>query len=175
MCGSWWPNRRLSARSDWSNLRHWPGWTSRRSLHRRRRQSKELRANRRQRLRIHQHTRAANMNNSILSRITTIIRVAFARLRFVAVFIIAAIVVGYWDDIKNHVDHWTRPQVAPDSLAASTAGSIEFFCPMHPDVVRNEAGQCPKCGMPLVKRKKGEAVRLPDDVLARGQLTPQRV
>jgi Cu(I)/Ag(I) efflux system membrane fusion protein len=46
---------------------------------------------------------------------------------------------------------------------------------MHPDVIRSEAGQCPKCGMPLVKRKRGVPTTLPADVLARVQLTPQRI
>src|SRR5690349_8668446 len=105
----------------------------------------------------------------------TAVKVIVARLRFVAVFVAAALLVGYWDNIKNHVDKWTRPPVAPDALARAGAGEIEHYCPMHPDVVRSEPGQCPKCGMPLVKRRKGEAVLLPADVLARVQLTPQRV
>ena len=105
----------------------------------------------------------------------TILKIVFARARFLAVFVIAALVVGYWDDIKNHVDKWTRPAVAPDSLATSSASDIEYYCPMHPKVIREEPGSCPVCGMPLVKRKKGEAVVLPADVLARVQLTPQRM
>ena len=32
--------------------------------------------------------------------------------------ILAALIVGYWDNIKNHVDKWTRPPVAPDALLA---------------------------------------------------------
>jgi membrane fusion protein, copper/silver efflux system len=112
---------------------------------------------------------------SFLHRAWMVFSVAAARLRFLAVFLVAALIVGYWDDIKNHVDKWTRPPVAPDALANAAAGDTEFYCPMHPDVVRSEPGQCPKCGMPLVKRKRGEAVQLPADVLARVQLTPQRV
>jgi RND family efflux transporter MFP subunit len=104
-----------------------------------------------------------------------VLRVAMARLRFFAVFAVAALTIGYWDQIKNHVDKWTRPPVAPDNLIHATAGEIEYYCPMHPDVVRAEPGKCPKCGMPLVKRHRGEAVKLPPDVLARVQLTPQRV
>jgi len=30
---------------------------------------------------------------------------------------------------------------------------IEYVCPMHPDVVRDEPGSCPKCGMFLVPRE----------------------
>ena len=104
-----------------------------------------------------------------------ILKISFARARFLAVFLIAALVVGYWDDIKNHVDKWTRPANAPDSLASTASSEIEFYCPMHPDVIRDEPGQCPRCGMPLVKRKKGQAVVLPADVMARVQLTPHRI
>jgi multidrug efflux pump subunit AcrA (membrane-fusion protein) len=110
-----------------------------------------------------------------LRQAKTVLQILLARLRFVAVFIIAALVVGYWDDIKNHVDKWTRPPIAPDSLAAAAAGTIEFYCPMHPEVIRTEPGKCPRCGMPLVKRKRGEAEKLPADVLARVNLTPRRV
>jgi multidrug efflux pump subunit AcrA (membrane-fusion protein) len=109
------------------------------------------------------------------TQVGTILQLLFARLRFVAVFVVAALVVGYWDNITNHIDKWTRPASAPDSLHDVTHSDIEFYCPMHPDVIRTEAGSCPKCGMPLVKRKRGEAVRLPANVLARVQLTPQRV
>ena len=28
-----------------------------------------------------------------------------------------------------------------------------YTCPMHPEVVRNEPGKCPKCGMTLVAVK----------------------
>lgn len=114
------------------------------------------------------------MTNTV-KKLWTVLVIAAARLRFVAVFAVAALVMGYWDNIKNYVDKWTRPLHAPDSLAGSAVGSIEFYCPMHPDVVRQEQGQCPKCGMPLVKRKKGEAQQLPADVLARVTITPRRI
>ena len=29
----------------------------------------------------------------------------------------------------------------------------KYTCPMHPEVVRNKPGKCPKCGMKLVKMK----------------------
>lgn len=29
-----------------------------------------------------------------------------------------------------------------------------YICPMHPDVVSNERGKCPKCGMNLEPREK---------------------
>jgi multidrug efflux pump subunit AcrA (membrane-fusion protein) len=115
------------------------------------------------------------MSNASTHRVATVGGIILARLRFVFVFLAAALVVGYWDNIQNHWDKWTRPAVAPDALAHAPSSDIEYYCPMHPQVIRSEPGQCPKCGMPLVKRKRGVPTTLPADVLARVQLTPQRV
>src|SRR3954453_17376728 len=115
------------------------------------------------------------MNGQLLQNIGAVARVVFARLRFVSVFLVAALLVGYWDEIKNHWDKWTRPAVAPDALAAAAASDVEYFCVMHPNIVRGEPGNCPICGMPLVKRKRGEKMKLPEDVLARVQLCTHRV
>src|SRR5215471_12719366 len=101
----------------------------------------------------------------LIANTITVTKVVLARLRFLAVFVIAALVVGYWDDIKNHMDKWTRPAVPPDSLAH--ASDVEYYCAMHPAVVRSEPGDCPICGMPLIKRKKGELAELPADVMSR--------
>ena len=46
---------------------------------------------------------------------------------------------------------------------------------MHPNVVRDEPGACPICGMPLSKRKHGEKQAMPEGVLARVQLAPNRI
>lgn len=115
------------------------------------------------------------MNRQLLHNIGSVTKVFFARLRFLSVFLIAGFIVGYWDNIRNHWDRWTRPPIAPDALAAEPASDIEYYCVMHPNIIRSEPGNCPICGMPLVKRKKGEAVTLPQDVLARVQLSPQRI
>jgi hypothetical protein len=32
---------------------------------------------------------------------------------------------------------------------------IEYFCPMHPQIIRDQPGNCPICEMELAKRKKG--------------------
>ena len=35
-------------------------------------------------------------------------------------------------------------------------GNQQFTCPMHPQVVKNEPGKCPKCGMDLVPLSKSK-------------------
>jgi uncharacterized membrane protein YraQ (UPF0718 family) len=47
--------------------------------------------------------------------------------------------------------------VAPSSrggetMSEHTDGATEFTCPMHPEVVSQSPGRCPKCGMDLVPR-----------------------
>ncbi len=99
------------------------------------------------------------------------------RLRFIAIFVGIGLLMAYWTTIENYWDRWTRPS---DSASVLTADN-EFYCPMHPSVVRDtlepngEVPDCPICGMPLSKRKKGEAAELPAGVLARLQLSPERV
>jgi Cu(I)/Ag(I) efflux system membrane fusion protein len=46
---------------------------------------------------------------------------------------------------------------------------------MHPNVIRAEPANCPICGMPLSKRKKGEKETLPPGVTARVTLAANRV
>jgi Cu(I)/Ag(I) efflux system membrane fusion protein len=107
------------------------------------------------------------MNNAL-----QVTRTLFLRLRFIFVFIVIGIVVGNWAWIQNVVDRLTRPPATD----APVAGDVEWFCPMHPSVVRSSPKEkCPICGMPLSKRKRGEAAKLPDGVLHRLQLTPFRI
>lgn len=105
-------------------------------------------------------------------RIRLVIKVVELRVRFIALMAVTGLVFGYWDTIWNHYEKWTRPE---GTHASASASDVEYFCPMHPNVVRDEPAMCPICGMPLSKRKKGELEVLPSGVTARVALSPQRV
>ena len=63
----------------------------------------------------------------------TVLEVIGVRLRFVAILAATFAMIAYWDTIHNYWDKWTRPRaVASGQLPADK----EFFCPMHPKVVR---------------------------------------
>lgn len=103
-----------------------------------------------------------------------IILVKLARLRFIAVLAAIGIVITQWDLLSAHYDKWTRSAIG----AAAADSNVEWFCPMHPTVIRdNPKEKCPICFMPLSKRKKGEAREeaLPAGVVNRVQLSPYRV
>ena len=100
-----------------------------------------------------------------------VVKVVELRLRFIALMAITGLVFAYWDTLWNRYDKWMRP--ATEKHAA--VSGIEYYCPMHSQVVQGEPGSCPICGMPLAKRKKGEKVVLPEGITARVQLASFRV
>lgn len=103
-----------------------------------------------------------------------IILVKLARLRFVAVLVAIGAGITQWDTLVAHYEKWTRPKDATTHVA----GDVEWFCPMHPAVVRdNGKEKCPICFMPLSKRKKGATTdtALPAGVVSRVQLSPYRI
>jgi len=114
-------------------------------------------------------------------RVLFFLKLVEIRLRFVAILVITALVVGYWDNIQNYYERWQRTRHPQETAGreGQTAGAaesaFEFFCPMHQFVVRDRAGKCPICGMDLVQRKKGAAVVLPEGVLRRVQVSPERI
>lgn len=97
----------------------------------------------------------------------------FVRLRFVLILAAIGLVLVKWDTLQGQYEKWVRP--------TGNAGSDpdhEYFCPMHPTVVREtNKEKCPICYMPLAKRKKGDRDDdpLPAGTVSRVQLTPYRV
>ncbi len=75
-----------------------------------------------------------------------------ARLRIVAIVVGAFVVVGSWSSVRAYVQRFTS-----SAEHVGDAGGTEFYCPMHPAVVRTEQTPCPSCGMALSRRRSGFA------------------
>ena len=116
---------------------------------------------------------------SLPRRILFVVKFLDIRLRFILILVVTALVVGYWDHIQNYYERWQRNHQVQESAGGKetepAAQEIEYYCGMHPFVVRDRPGKCPICGMDLVQRKKGEPVTLPEGTLARVQVSPQRI
>ena len=103
-----------------------------------------------------------------------VILVKLARLRFIAILVVIGLVITQWDLLVAYYNKWTRPSAS----AAPADSTAEWFCPMHPTIIRdNPKDKCPICFMPLSKRKKGatHAEALGPGVVNRVQLSPYRV
>jgi Cu(I)/Ag(I) efflux system membrane fusion protein len=104
-----------------------------------------------------------------------VFQVVQARLRFIAGLAVIGTVIGFWDTITGYYEKWTRPLSGPETAANP---DTEYFCPMHPFIVRDNPKEiCPICHMDLARRKKGagEPEPLPAGTVSRVQLTPYRV
>jgi Cu(I)/Ag(I) efflux system membrane fusion protein len=103
-----------------------------------------------------------------------VLKTVQARLRFFVVLAAVGGVIVYWGTLKAWYEKLTRPA---DTTSAAGA-DVEFWCPMHPTIVRDHPDKCPLCGMPLSRRKKGSPAGdepLSPGVASRVQLTPYRV
>jgi membrane fusion protein, copper/silver efflux system len=109
------------------------------------------------------------------SWIASAFRLAEVRLRIPIILIVAGLVVGRWDLIRNYWDRFTRSSTAALNFKLPISSDTEYFCPMDPGVVSHGPGRCGVCNMALVRRKRGDAVMLPDGVVARMQLSPYRI
>ena len=120
-------------------------------------------------------TPAAPARPGLWRRIRLAVLVPLARLRFL--LILGLIGAGH------HPVGLARRPVREDAPAGgptmpTAGGDVEYYCPMHPTVVRdNNKEKCPICFMPLSKRNKGDPTdeALPAGTVARVQLSPYRV
>jgi len=117
-------------------------------------------------------------HTSLFKRVLFFLKFLEIRLRFVLILVITALVVGYWDHIQNYYERWQRERTAGEHAGHTEEemqSDTEYYCGMHPFVVRDRPGKCPICGMDLTPRKKGAPVTLPEGTLARVQASPDRV
>ncbi len=102
-----------------------------------------------------------------------LILVKLARLRFIAVVVAIGAVIVYWDTLNNYYEKWFRTEGGQQA-----SGTHEWFCPMHPQIVRdNPKDKCPICFMNLSRRAKGtgKPEPLPAGTVSRVQLSPYRI
>lgn len=45
-----------------------------------------------------------------------------------------------------------------DSTEHEQMAKVQYTCTMHPEVVKDEPGKCPKCGMDLVKKESSDGM-----------------
>ena len=103
-----------------------------------------------------------------------LILVNLARLRFIGILVLIGLVIVKWAVLVGYYDKWTRPARAEETAASD----VEYYCPMHPTVIRDNAKEkCPICQMPLSRRKKssGQDKGLPPGIVSRVQLSPYRI
>ncbi|KXS36642.1 MAG: Cu2+-exporting ATPase [Halomonadaceae bacterium T82-2] len=59
---------------------------------------------------------------------------------------------------REHSHHDTLNEgIDAGSMSAGDQGAAQYTCPMHPEVVSEQPGDCPKCGMHLVPQEGSEA------------------
>jgi hypothetical protein len=91
---------------------------------------------------------------SVTWNYTTFLNIAF--LAFTAVLVARFLATG-GPAMLRMMNRPAEEPVAPSSrgggtMSEHTDGATEFTCPMHPEVVSQSPGRCPKCGMDLVPR-----------------------
>ncbi|WP_066833996.1 heavy metal-binding domain-containing protein [Rufibacter ruber] len=50
----------------------------------------------------------------------------------------------------------TKQNTTEQTETKQAVAGVTYTCPMHPEVVSDEPGKCPKCGMFLEEAKAGE-------------------
>ena len=94
---------------------------------------------------------------------------------FIGILLAIGAVIVYWETWHAWYDKLTRPVFSQEQTVSA---DTEYFCPMHPTIIRDKPDKCPICAMPLSKRKKAETAEkktLPPGILSRVPLTVDRV
>ncbi|GAA3955024.1 efflux RND transporter periplasmic adaptor subunit [Hymenobacter algoricola] len=83
------------------------------------------------------------------------------RARLVRAALPLALLLGACQSDKKPADATGKTEApAADAHNHETAGDL-FTCPMHPQIIRDQAGDCPICGMDLVKKPKAGGTQAP--------------
>lgn len=75
-----------------------------------------------------------------------------SKLRGLSVILIIAIVLVILAGAFVAFRHFSNPGQTT-SVSESSSGQALYSCPMHPEVVSDKPGKCPKCGMNLELKK----------------------
>ena len=78
---------------------------------------------------------------------------------FVALAVVVSIAAGIWYARHSAMQAPAEEAAHKHQLEKRTdeAGKVYYTCPMHPQVKQDEPGNCPICGMKLVKREENAA------------------
>ena len=65
---------------------------------------------------------------------------------------------------KHHMDSTKVEKTMSQKQHKDVAKIVKYTCPMHPEVISNKPGKCPKCGMTLVKMEAKKTMEMKSDV-----------
>ena len=65
---------------------------------------------------------------------------------------------------KYHMDSTKVEKPTSQKQHKDAAKIVQYTCPMHPEIITNKPGKCPKCGMTLVKMEAKKTVEMKSDV-----------
>jgi hypothetical protein len=57
----------------------------------------------------------------------------------------------------------SNPTPKSPAVESKAKEQIVYTCPMHPEIQSDKPGDCPKCGMELVKMEPGTNTSMPHD------------
>ena len=81
--------------------------------------------------------------------------------KVIYVFLISFVILstGFSQNQKNTVATTKASTVQTDKQQKKTVSEkVVYTCPMHPEVLTDKPGKCPKCGMNLVKKEVAKKV-----------------
>jgi membrane fusion protein, copper/silver efflux system len=66
----------------------------------------------------------------------------------------AAVLLSACDRDRDHAEHASAEAPVAETALEHARKHLDptYVCPMHPQIVRSEPGNCPICGMALVRR-----------------------